>query len=66
MDGQTFKITICLTGFKSLRNCVSCSFILIELVLVKRESSIYLLVKNIESVLLEILDTKSIFLGCTI
>lgn len=66
MEGQTLDMTIRFAGFNSLRNCISCPFIVIAGFLAMSDSSISLLLRNIQNLLFEILDTNNMFLGWTI
>jgi len=66
MEGQTFDITIRFAGFKSLRIFISCPFVVIARFLAMSDSSISLLLRNMQNLLFEILDTNNMFLGWTI
>lgn len=66
MEGQTLDITIRFAGFNSLRNCILCPFIVISGFLAMSDSSISLLLRNMQNLLFDILDTNNMFLGWTI
>jgi len=66
IEGQTLNITVLSAGFLSLRICSSWLLIFMNGCVSIKLSTIFLLDRNMQNRLLEILDTKVIFLGETI